>query len=87
MYDATVNDRSVGVTYTTFDRNATYTVAKFRLNLANADGPSARICFAMTAGPCGSLQGLCAGPSCMYSLAEEPSGGATCCPVDTKIWW
>ena len=88
MYDATVNDRPVGVTYTTYDRNGTFTIAKFRLGLSNADAASARICFAMTTGPCGSLQGLCAGPSCMYSLAEEPTrGGSVCCPVDTKVWW
>ncbi|PNH07614.1 hypothetical protein TSOC_005912 [Tetrabaena socialis] len=88
IYNGNVNGKGISPSYTTYDRaGATYTTAKLRLNVALSDAPSSKLCFTLRRGICASLQDLCAGPDCLYTVAEDPGAGATCCPLESGKWW
>ena len=45
------------------------------------DAPGTVVCIALSA-PCATLSELCMGPTCKYSIFNNPKDTAKCCPVN-----
>ena len=80
--------RPVGATYHPYSQGAEqYTSAKMRVQLPTASTLGAQLCFTLRANICPTMQRLCAGSSCMFSLAQDVNARNNCCPVATRKLW
>lgn len=83
--NTTVNGNTVFASFNTYDRGtAFYSIAKIRLGFDQATANNSEFCFSLN-NVCSTLQSLCAGDSCMYTISN--TADPACCPVTTQVWW
>ena len=80
--------QAVSASYHPYSQGADqYTVAKMRVQVPLASTVGTQLCFTLRTNICPTLQRLCAGNSCMFSLAQDIAARNTCCPVATRRFW